>query len=176
VFAAGFVAVTAYILYRTQVRFATDAPLVTGVAIALFGMQRAFTSSSATHRTLGYARITRRTFDQLLRQRPGRLVGARLRIFDRDRARATLARTRLPRALAGWCRHRSAIVGAWLFWVAISPGGEQSLRVLLWYNLLGRFVKLEAADHLVYATRTSKHAGRIFFQPAGVSCCHGHRS
>ena len=162
VFAAGFVAVTAYILYRTQVWFATDAPLVTGVAIALFGMQRAFTSSSATHRALGYAALHVGLLISFFAKGPaGWLVPgcAFLTVIALERRWRELVCREL------WLGGAviAAIVGAWLFWVAISPGGEQSLRVLLWYNLLGRFVKLEAADHLVYATGHQNTPVEYFF-------------
>jgi len=162
VFAAGFIAVTAYILYRTQVWFATDAPLVTGVAIALLGMQRAFTSSSATRRALGYAALHIGLLISFFAKGPaGWLVPgcAFLTVIVLERRWRELVCRELW--LGGVVI--AAIVSAWLFWVAMSPGGEQSLRVLLWYNLLGRFVKLEAAEHLVYVTGHQNTPIEYFF-------------
>ena len=162
VFAAGFVAVTAYILYRTQIWFATDAPLVTGVAIALLGMQRVFTSSSATRRALGYGVLHLGLLICFFAKGPaGWLVPgcAFLTVVVLERRWREI----LSRELWLGGAVIAAIVGAWLAWVANSPGGEQSLRVLLWYNLLGRFVKLEAADHLVYATGHQNTPVEYFF-------------
>ena len=162
VFAAGFVSVTAYILYRTQIWFATDAPLVTGVAIALLGLQRAFTSSSATRRALGYAAFHVGLLISFFAKGPaGWLVPgcAFLTVIVLERRWREIVCREL------WLGGAViiAIIGAWLFWVATAPGGEQSLRVLLWYNLLGRFIKLEAAEHLVYATGHQNTPVEYFF-------------
>jgi len=149
-FAAGLVAATSLQLYQVGMWLATDGPLVAGVAVSLLGCFTALSAQQRARRQLGYG------------------------VFHLGLAIAFFAK-----GFAGWMvpgfayltvvlwerRFRElwsvelwvgalvliALIGTWVAWVAHGVGGLESLKVMFWYNLVGRAVAVNAPGALQYA-------------------------
>ena len=150
-FASGVVAVTALQSYQVLIWLATDAPLLAGVALALFGAHGGLTADERRGRLRGYLVMHLGLLVAFFAKGPaGWLVpgSAFLVAVVAERRPRELLRSEL------WAGAPllAAAIGGWVLWVASSPGGPESLRVLFFYNLIGRAVAIGAPGGLDYAS------------------------
>ena len=149
-FAAGFAAATMLQLYQALIWLATDAPLVAGVALALSGSYAGLVATTRRERLCGYlamhAGLALAFFAKGL---AGWMVPglALLTVIVLERRWRELVRAEI------WAGVPMLVlaIGAWVWAVAAAPGGGAALRVLFWYNLVGRAVALDAPAGYAYA-------------------------
>ncbi len=149
-FAAGLVTGTALQLYQVGMWLATDAPLVAGVALSLLGCFSALTTEVQTQRRQGYGLFhAGLAIAFFAKGFPGWMVPAcaflTLVVWER--------RFRELWSVELWAGAGALLllIGAWVAWVAHSVGGFESLKVMFWYNLVGRAVVVNAPGDLQYA-------------------------
>ncbi len=148
-FAAGFAAATMLQLYQALVWLATDAPLVAGVALALCGAYVGLVSHERRARLGGYlamhAGLAIAFFAKGL---AGWMVPALalLTVIALERRWLELVRVEF------WAGAPLLLlaIGAWVWAVAATAGGA-ALKVLFWYNLVGRAVALDVPAEVAYA-------------------------
>jgi 4-amino-4-deoxy-L-arabinose transferase-like glycosyltransferase len=162
-FAAGIAAATMLQLYQVLIWLATDAPLVAGVALALFGADRGLTAGDSRARLVGYLTLH---------------LGLAVAFFAKGFAGwmvpvcAWLAVVVLERRWRECLRWElwagvplvALSIGAWVLWVAARPDGAASLKVLFWYNLVGRAVPLGAPAEFAYATGHGNSPGKYLVE------------
>ena len=149
-FAAAIVAATALQLYLVLIWLATDAPLVAGVALALLGIELLFTAATARARLGG-----------CLALHAGLLVAFFAKgfagwIVPLSAFASVVVLERRWRELARWELWAGVpllilAIGAWVLRVAQLPDGTGLLRVLFWYNLVGRALAIDAPAEYRYA-------------------------
>ena len=149
-FAAGFAAATMLQLYQVLVWLATDAPLVAGVALALCGAYVGLVSHERRPRLGGYlAMHAGLAIAFFAKGFAGWLVPALafVTVIALERRWRELARAEL------WAGAPLLVlaIGAWVWAVAATAGGAP-LKVLFWYNLVGRAVALDAPAQYAYAS------------------------
>jgi len=162
-FTAGVVAVTALQVYQVLIWLATDAPLVAGTALALAGAHAGLTATARRPRLVGYL------------------------VFN-----AGLALAFFAKGFAGWLvpvlaflsvivlerRWRElfcpelwfgvplvlAAIGAWVYAVDRLPAGREALKVMFWYNLVGRAITLDAPPEFSYASGHRNSAAKYLLE------------
>ena len=162
-FATAIITVTALQLYQVLIWLATDAPLVAGVAVALLGCYTGLTAASARERALGYLGFNlglavaffAKGFAGWLVPIPAFLVVVVLERRWRELWRAELWAGGLLLVLA---------IGAWVYAVDRLPLGRESLKVMFWYNLVGRALPLEAPPEFAYATGHQNSFGKYLLE------------
>ena len=162
-FATAIVAVTALQLYQVLIWLATDAPLVAGVAIALLGCYTGLTATGARERALGYLGFNlglavaffAKGFAGWLVPIPAFVLVVVVERRWRELVRAELWLGALLLVLA---------IGAWVYAVDHLPLGRESLKVMFWYNLVGRALPLEAPPEFAYATGHQNSFGKYFIE------------
>ena len=162
-FAAGVVAVTALQLYQALIWLATDAPLTAGVALALLGAYRALVAEVDGERWRGYLLLhAGLAIAFFAKGFAGWLVplSAYGTVVIAERRWRELARRELwlGFALLGLA------IGGWVAWVAGTPAGRESLKVLFWYNLVGRVAALGVAPGVDYASGHHNWPGKYLLE------------
>jgi len=149
-FAAGVASATMLQLYLAEIWLATDAPLVAGVALALLGAYIGLAAAAPRERLVGYLVMH---------------GGLALAFFAKGFAGwlvpgcawlTVVVLERRPRELGAPALWTGvpllfAAIGAWVLRVAARPDGVAALKVLFWYNLVGRAVPLAAPEQFSYA-------------------------
>jgi 4-amino-4-deoxy-L-arabinose transferase-like glycosyltransferase len=125
-FAAGVFVVTSLQLYQVLIWLATDAPLLSGVAVSLLGCYRGLTGYTPSERRVGYAIFHAGLLIAFFAKGfAGWMVPvlALLSVIVLERRWAELRSSELwigvPVVLA--------VIGAWVLWVARAPEGVESL-------------------------------------------------
>lgn len=162
-FAAGIAAATMLQLYQVLIWLATDAPLVAGVALALCGASVGLSAGDSRacrrgylvmHLGLAIAFFAKGFAGWLV---PG---AAWLTVVVLERRWRECLRVELwagvPLVLAA--------IGGWVAWVAARADGAESLKVLFWYNLVGRVVPLAAPAELAYASGHGNSPGKYLIE------------
>jgi 4-amino-4-deoxy-L-arabinose transferase-like glycosyltransferase len=147
---AGLMAGSALISYRVAVWLATDAALLAGCAVALLGAYSGYTSSAGSRKFWGYTLMhAGAAFGFMAKSAPGWLVPALAlgTLIMWEKRWSELRRWELYAGAA----LEALMIGPWILDVAGSPGGAESLRVLFWDNLAGRFTTLAASSAHDYA-------------------------
>ncbi len=162
-YVAGLVAVTAMQLYDVLIWLATDAPLVAGVAVSLAGMYASFTTEVPAARRRGYAVLA---LGLVLAFYAKGLAGwmvpgfAFLSVLVLERRWRDLLRPALwlvlPVVLVA--------IGGWVLWVLRRPDGAQALKVLFWYNLVGRAVTIDAPNQYAYTAGHLNAPGKYLLE------------
>ncbi len=150
-YAAGIALVTTLQLYQGLIWLATDAPLIGGVALALYGMHRGLVAQHDSDRLRGYlALYAGLAIAFFAKGFAGWMVPvlAMLSVIAAERRWREIIR---PALWAGLPLLMLAI-GAWVWAVSRRPEGPEALRVLFWYNLVGRAVAIDAPQAYSYAT------------------------
>lgn len=159
----GVVAVTALQLYAVHIWLATDGPLVAGVALALSGMYAVFTTEGVSARRRGYAVLG---------------LGLLVAFFAKGVAGwmvpgfAYLSVCVLERRWREFMRPEPWLlilallvaIGAWVLAVLARPDGAFGLKVLFWYNTLGRAVAIDAPGAYGYASGHLNSPGKYLFE------------
>jgi 4-amino-4-deoxy-L-arabinose transferase-like glycosyltransferase len=162
-FAAGIAAATMLQLHQVLIWLATDAPLTAGVALALLGAFLGLTAVDARARLRGYLVLHLGLVVAFFAKGfAGWLVPvcAWLTVVVLERRWREILRIEL---WAGVPLVALAI-GAWVLWVAARPDGVESLKVLFWYNLVGRAVPLAAPTEFAYATGHGNSPGKYLVE------------
>jgi 4-amino-4-deoxy-L-arabinose transferase-like glycosyltransferase len=161
--AAGVAVATMLQLYQGLIWLATDAPLIAGVAVALYGMHRGLVAEASRERLAGYlvlyAGLALAFFAKGF---AGWMVPvfAMATVIVLERRWRELAR---PALWAGLPLLALAIL-AWVAAVSQRPGGDEALRVLFWYNLVGRAVAIDAPQAYSYATGHANAPGKYLLE------------
>jgi 4-amino-4-deoxy-L-arabinose transferase-like glycosyltransferase len=162
-FAAGIAAATMLQLYQVLIWLATDAPLLAGVALALCGASVGLTAGDSRAGRRGYLAMH---------------CGLAVAFFAKGFAgwmvpgAAWLTVVVLERRWREWLRAELwagvplllLAIGAWVAWVATRADGVESLKVLFWYNLVGRAVPLAAPAEFAYATGHGNSPGKYLLE------------
>jgi 4-amino-4-deoxy-L-arabinose transferase-like glycosyltransferase len=162
-FAAGVVAASALQSYQVQIWLATDAPLLAGVALALYGAFLGLTAADARARLGGYLLLHAGLAVAFFAKGfAGWLVPvtAFLVVVVAERRPRELARVELWAGVP----LLALLIGAWVVWLDSSPGGRDSLRVLFWYNLVGRALPISAPAEFTYASGHQNSAGKYLLE------------
>jgi len=160
---AGVAAATMLQVYLALVWLATDAPLVAGVAVALAGMYEGLTAATRESTRRGYAVMYA---GLLLAFFAKGLAGwmvpvcAYLTVIVLERRWRDLVRPLVSPALPVML----LVIGGWVFWVLRRPDGAESLKVLFWYNLVGRAVALDAPASYAYAAGHGNSPGKYLLE------------
>jgi 4-amino-4-deoxy-L-arabinose transferase-like glycosyltransferase len=154
---AALVAGSALLPLRVGIWLAPDACLVAGNALALLGVWRGYTAPPGWAKLRGYALMhLGAAVGFMAKSAPGWLVPglALLSLIIWERRWSEL---RHPELYAGLLL-QLLIIGPWVACVMATAHGAQALRTLLWNNIVGRFVHLQAPAALDY---TSGHHNRV---------------
>jgi 4-amino-4-deoxy-L-arabinose transferase-like glycosyltransferase len=160
---AALLAGSALITYRVAIWLAPDAALLAGSAVALLGAYLGYTSPRGVRKLLGYTLMNAgAAFGFMAKSAPGWLVPA-LAIVT------LIVWERRWSELRRWELYAGAVlqlllVGPWIFAVAASPAGAESLRVFLWDNLVGRFTDVATAPGHNYAQGHLNWWGKYLFE------------
>jgi 4-amino-4-deoxy-L-arabinose transferase-like glycosyltransferase len=147
---AGLLAGSALVSYRVAVWLAPDAALLAGCAVALLGAYTGYTASAGARKFWGYTLMhAGAAFGFMAKSAPGWLVPALAlgTLIVWERRWSELRRWELYAGAA----LEALMIGPWILAVAGSPGGAESLRILFWDNLAGRFTALAASPGHDYA-------------------------
>jgi 4-amino-4-deoxy-L-arabinose transferase len=162
-FAAGLVAVTALQLYQVLTWLATDAPLVMGVAVALLGTFQGLTARDRRGRLSGYLVLH---------------LGLAIAFFAKGFAGWMVPVLAFMTVIVAERRWRELLcielwagvpllvlaIATWVWFVARLPGGHDWLKVLFWYNLVGRAVPVEAPLEFAYAAGHRNFPGKYLLE------------
>jgi len=158
-FAAGVAAATMLQLYQVLIWLATDAPLTAGVALALLGAYLGLAAGEARARWRGYLVLHLGLAVAFFAKGfAGWMVPvcAWLTVVVLERRWRELRRIELWAGVPVV----ALAIGAWVLAVAARPDGVGSLKVLFWYNLVGRAVPLAAPAQFAYATGHGNSPGK----------------
>ncbi len=154
---------TALIAFRVTVWLASDAGLLAGCALALLGAYVGFTAAPGRRKLLGYTAMhLGAAAGFMAKSAPGWLVPALalIAIIVWERKWSELRRWEL---YAG-CALQAALIGPWIYAVALTPHGRDALLAFFWHNVVGRFTQVSGPAVLDYTTGHHNWAGKYFLE------------
>ena len=160
---AALVAGTAITAFRVTVWLAPDACLLAGCAVSLLGAYLGYTAPPGRTKLSGYLLMhAGAAIGFMAKSAPGWLVPglALLTLIAWERRWSELRR---PELYAGLLL-QAIIIGPWIYAVARTPHGGESLRVLFWYNLAGRFADVAAPAAYHYSAAHRNSLGKYFLE------------
>ena len=162
-FAAAVAAATMLQLYQVLIWLATDAPLVAGVAVALLGAYLGLTAADPAARRRGYLVLHLGLVVAFFAKGfAGWMVpgAAWLTVVVLERRWREFLRAEL------WAGAPLTVlaIGAWVAWVATRADGAESLKILFWYNLVGRAVPLASPSGFAYAAGHANSPGKYLLE------------
>jgi 4-amino-4-deoxy-L-arabinose transferase-like glycosyltransferase len=159
---AGVVTATALILYQVEIWLATDALLLAGVAVSLYGLYRAWLGAGR-ERYLGYAWYHA---GLVLAFYAKNFSGWMVPVFALLTLVVLERRWRELIAVELWAfvPATAVAIGIWVAAVARLPGGSAALKVLFWHNLVGRAVPVAAQAQYAYATGHVNYPGKYLVE------------
>ena len=160
---AALVAGTAITAFRVTVWLAPDACLLAGCAVSLLGAYLGYTAAPGRTKLYGYLLMhVGAAVGFMAKSAPGWLVPglALLTLIVWERRWSELRR---PELYAGFLL-QAMIIGPWILAVAHTADGAESLRVLFWYNLAGRFAHVAAPAAYRYGTGHPNSVGKYFVE------------
>ena len=161
--AAALVAGTAITAFRVTVWLAPDACLLAGCAVSLLGAYLGYTAAPGRRKRYGYLLMhAGAAIGFMAKSAPGWLVPglALLTLIAWERRWLELRR---PELYAGFLL-QAVLIGPWIYAVAHTAGGAESLRVLFWYNLAGRFTDIAAPAAYHYSAGHRNSLGKYFLE------------
>ena len=161
--AAALVASTALTAFRVTMWLAPDACLLAGCAVSLLGAYLGYTAAPGRRKLYGYLLMhAGAAVGFMAKSAPGWLVPGvtLLTLIAWERRWSELRR---PELYAGFLLQAVAI-GPWILAVAHTPDGTESLRILFWYNLAGRFADIAAPAAYHYSTGHHNSFGKYFIE------------
>jgi 4-amino-4-deoxy-L-arabinose transferase-like glycosyltransferase len=154
---------TLLLAYQTTIWFATDAPLLAAVSIALLGTYQGFYAVQRRERLRGYLLMHAALgLGFLCKSAVAWMVPAMTLV--------TLALwEKRWRELLRWELYvglllQAAMIGSWVWFVYIGPDGAAHLKVFFWNNLVGRFTRVDAPSDLQYAGGHRNSPGKYFIE------------
>lgn len=160
---AALVAGSAITAYRVSMWLAPDAPLLAACAVALLGAYLGYRAPSGRGKLGGYLLMhVGAAAGFMAKSAVGWLVPGLtlLTLIAWERRWKELARVQL---YAGFAL-QAIIIGPWLLAVAHTARGAHALRVLFWYNLVGRFMTVTAPPAYRYTEAHHNTFGKYFLQ------------
>jgi 4-amino-4-deoxy-L-arabinose transferase-like glycosyltransferase len=162
--AAAAAAIGTFLLsYQTAIWFATDAPLVAAVAVALLGEYVGFRATSRRERLTGYSVMHAALAVGFLSKSAAAWMVPALAFFTLvvwEKRWRELGRWELYLGLA----LQAAIIFPWIAAVYAGPDGIAHLRVFFWNNLVGRFTSVDAPAELQYASAHRNSPGKYLLE------------
>ena len=160
---AALVASTALTAFRVSMWLAPDACLLAGCAVSLLGAYIGYTASPGRRKLYGYLLMhAGAAAGFMAKSAPGWLVPALalLTLIAWERRWSELRR---PELYAGFLL-QALVIGPWILAVLHTAHGSESLRVLFWYNLAGRFTDIAAPAAYRYAAGHHNSPGKYFIE------------
>ncbi len=159
----GVVTVTALQLYDVLIWLATDAPLVAGVSVALAGMYAGLTTEVVSARRRGYVVLAVGLLVAFFAKGP---AGWMVPGFAFVTVLTLEGRWRELRRPEPWIVVPvvGLGIGAWVWAVLARPDGLESLKVLFFYNTLGRALAIQAPASYAYATGHLNSPGKYLIE------------
>ena len=160
---AGLVAGTALTAFRVMMWLAPDACLLAGCAVSLLGVYLGYTAAPGRRKLYGYLLMhAGAAVGFMAKSAPGWLVPglALLTLTAWERRWSELRR---PELYAGVLL-QAVVIGPWILAVAHTADGAASLRVLFWYNLVGRFTHVAAPAAYRYSTGHPNSLAKYFIE------------
>ena len=160
---AALVAGTAITAFRVTMWLAPDACLLAGCSVALLGAYLGCVAAPGRRKLYGYLLMhAGAAVGFMAKSAPGWLVPALalLTLIAWERRWSELLR---PELYAGFLL-QAAIVGPWILAVAHTAHGVESLRILFWYNLAGRFAHITAPAAYRYSAEHPNSPGKYFIE------------
>ena len=160
---AALVAGSAITAYRVSMWLAPDAPLLAACAVALLGAYLGYRAPTGRRKLAGYLLMhAGAAAGFMAKSAVGWLVPGLtlLTLIAWERRWKELARAQL---YAGFAL-QALIIGPWLLAVAHTARGAHALRVLFWYNLVGRFMTVAAPPAYRYTEAHHNTFGKYFLQ------------
>lgn len=160
---AALVASTALTAFRVSMWLAPDACLLAGCAVSLLGAYLGYTAAPGRRKLYGYLLMhAGAAIGFMAKSAPGWLVPgvALLTLIAWERRWSELRR---PELYAGFIL-QAIVIGPWILAVAHTPDGAESLRILFWYNLAGRFTDIAAPAAYHYSTGHHNSFGKYFIE------------
>jgi 4-amino-4-deoxy-L-arabinose transferase-like glycosyltransferase len=160
---AALVASTALTAFRVSMWVAPDACLLAGCAVSLLGAYIGYTAAPGRRKLYGYLLMhAGAAVGFMAKSAPGWLAPglALLTIIVWERRWSELRRPELYVGLI----LQAIVIGPWILAVAHTARGAESLRVLFWYNLAGRFTHIAAPPAYRYATGHHNSPGKYFLE------------
>jgi 4-amino-4-deoxy-L-arabinose transferase-like glycosyltransferase len=160
---AALVASTAITAFRVTMWLAPDACLLAGCAVSLLGAYLGYTAAPGRRKLYGYLLMhAGAAVGFMAKSAPGWLVPglALLALVAWERRWSELGR---PELYAGFLL-QAIIIGPWIVAVVHTADGAESLRVLFWYNLAGRFTHIAAPPAYLYSTGHRNSPGKYFIE------------
>jgi 4-amino-4-deoxy-L-arabinose transferase-like glycosyltransferase len=160
---AALVASTAITAFRVTMWLAPDACLLAGCAISLLGAYLGYTATPGRRKLYGYLLMhAGAAVGFMAKSAPGWLVPglALLTLIVWERRWSELGR---PELYAGLLL-QAIVIGPWVWAVAHTADGAESLRILFWYNLAGRFTHIAAPPAYLYSTGHRNSPGKYLLE------------
>jgi 4-amino-4-deoxy-L-arabinose transferase-like glycosyltransferase len=160
---AALVAGSAITAFRVTVWLAPDACLLAGSAVSLLGAWLGYTAPPGRRKLYGYLLMhAGAAVGFMAKSAVGWLVPglALLTLIAWERRWSELRR---PELYAGFLL-QAAVIGPWIQAVAGSAHGAESLRILFWYNLAGRFTNIPAPAAYHYSSGHRNSLGKYFVE------------
>jgi len=160
---AALVAASALLMFRVSIWLAPDAALLAGSALALWGVWRGYAAPPGAQKALGYTLMhAGAALGFMAKSAPGWLVPALTlaTLIVWERRWSELRRWEL---YVGFPLEALIIV-PWIWAVAESPTGGESLRALFWHNLMGRFTHIAAPPALEYTSGHRNSPGKYLLE------------
>ena len=160
---AALVAGTAITVFRVAVWLAPDACLLAGSAVSLLGAYLGYMAPPGRRKLQGYLLMhAGAAVGFMAKSAPGWLVPGLtlLTLIAWERRWSELRR---PELYAGFLL-QAIIIGPWVLAVGHTENGGESLRVLFWYNLAGRFTHVAAPAAYRYSAEHPNSLGKYFVE------------
>ena len=160
---AALVAGSAITAFRVSMWLAPDACLLASCAVALLGAYLGYTAPAGRRKWFGYLLMhAGAAAGFMAKSAVGWLVPALalLSLIAWERRWQELKRAEL---YAGFAL-QAILIGPWLIAVALRAHGGHALRVMFWYNLAGRFMKIAAPPAYQYASAHQNTFGKYFLE------------
>jgi 4-amino-4-deoxy-L-arabinose transferase-like glycosyltransferase len=142
---------------------APDACLLAGCAVSLFGAYLGYVAAPGHRKLYGYLLMhAGAAVGFMAKSAPGWLVPglALLTLIAWERRWSELRR---PELYAGLLL-QAIVIGPWILAVAHTADGAESLRILFWYNLAGRFAHVAAPAAYRYSAGHPNSIGKYFIE------------
>ncbi|MBW4051204.1 MAG: hypothetical protein HIU85_07035 [Proteobacteria bacterium] len=160
---AALAAGSAITAFRVTVWLAPDACLLAGCAVSLLGAWLGYTAPPGRRKLCGYLLMHAGAAAGFMAKSavgwgvPG-LALLTLIVWERR-----WSELRRPELYAGLLL-QAAVIGPWIYAVAGTAHGGESLRILFWYNLAGRFTNIPAPAAYHYSTGHRNSLGKYFIE------------
>lgn len=160
---AALVAGTAITAFRVTVWLAPDSCLLAGCAVSLLGAYLGYTAPPGRRKLFGYLLMhAGAAIGFMAKSAPGWLVPGLtlLTLIAWERRWSELRR---PELYVGFLL-QAVVIGPWIHAVAGTAHGGESLRVLFWYNLAGRFTDVASPAAYHYSVGHRSSPGKYLFE------------